>query len=97
MPVLNSNPYVIIESNVIVDHIQPDLYLMVIRYDIEDCKESARKTIGHAHAIVAVNYRKTSPSWMRDFADAIAGIPIFPVTDPPKLPQELREFIGLRL
>ena len=96
-PVLNSNPYVIIESNGIVDHVQPDLYLMVIRYDIEDCKESARKTIGSAHAIVAVIYRRTSPSWMRDLPDTIAGIPIFPLTDPPKLPRELREFISLRL
>jgi Ni2+-binding GTPase involved in maturation of urease and hydrogenase len=97
MPVLHSNPYVIIESNGIVDHIQPDLYLMVIRYDIEDCKESVRKTIGRAHAIVAVNYSRTSPAWMKDFPDVIEGIPIFPLTDPPKLPRELKDFISLRL
>jgi len=97
MPVLNSNPHVIIESNSIVNHIQPDLYLMVFRYDIEDCKESARETIRHAHAIVAVNYSKISPLWMRDFPNAITGIPIFPLADTPKLPQELREFISLRL
>ncbi|MEJ2244631.1 MAG: hypothetical protein P8Y80_00890 [Acidobacteriota bacterium] len=96
-PILESSPYVLIESNAIVKYIQPDLYLMVIRYDTEDCKDSVRKTIRHAHAIVAVNYSKTFPSWMSDFPDAITGIPIFQVQDLHRLPKDLKEFIDNRL
>jgi len=96
-PVLESSPYVIIESNGIVRHIQPDLYLMVLRYDIEDCKESARETLRYAHAIVAVNYSKDAPSWTMNFSHTNSDIPIFPVKNPQKLPRDLKEFIRLRL
>ncbi len=97
LPVLNSNPYVIIESNGIVRHMQPSLYLMVHRYDVEDYKDSARETIRYADAIVAVNYRRTAPSWKGISSDIVSGIPIFPVPDPRVLPQDLMEFIRLRL
>lgn len=97
MPVLDSNPYVIIESNGIVRHIQPSLYLMVHRYDVEDYKDSARETIRHAHAVVAVNYSGTAPVWKGTPPDIGSGIPIFPVPDPHVLPQDLVEFIRLRL
>jgi len=96
-PVLESSPYVIIESNGIVRHIQPDLYLMVLSYDIEDCKESVHETLRYAHAIVAVNYSKDAPSWTRNFSHTISDIPIFPVKNPQKLPQDLKEFVRLRL
>ncbi len=97
MPVLHSNPYVIIESNGIVKHIQPSLYLMVHRYDVEDYKNSARETIGCAHAVVALNCGRTAPAWKEKTPDIVSGIPIFPVQDPRVLPQDLIEFIRLRL
>ena len=96
-PVLDSNPYVLVESNGIVRHIQPSLYLMVHRYDIEEYKDSARETIRHAHAVVAVNYSGSASPWKGIPADIISGIPIFPVPDPHVLPQDLIEFIRLRL
>lgn len=95
-PVLQSNPYVIVESNGIVRHIQPDLYLMVLRYDVEDCKESARETLPLAHAIIAVNSNGAAPAWINNFTDTIR-IPVFPVPDPQFLPSDLKEFINLRL
>ncbi|MBN2318963.1 MAG: hypothetical protein JXR49_07795 [Acidobacteria bacterium] len=97
MPVLNSNPYVIVESNGIVRHIQPSLYLMVHRHDVEDYKDSARETLRHAHAIVAVNYGSTAPAWKGISSGIISGIPVFPVPDPRVLPHDLIEFIRLRL
>jgi hypothetical protein len=96
-PLFHSNPYVIIESNGIVRYIQPDLYLMVLRYDVEDYKDSARETLRLAHAVVAVNYNKTVPAWKGISPETISRIPIFPVTDPQTLPQDLKDFIKLRL
>ena len=97
MPVLHSNPYVIIESNGIVKHIQPSLYLMVHRYDVEDYKDSARETIRQAHAVIALKYRSTTPAWKGISPDIGSAIPVFPVSDPRFLPQDLIEFIRLRL
>ena len=97
MPVLNSNPFVIIESNGIVRHIQPSLYLMVHRYDIKDYKKSARETVRCADAVVAVNLGRTTPGWEGISPDILSGIPIFPVPDSSVLPHDLIEFIRLHL
>ena len=96
-PVFESNPYIIIESNGIVRHIQPDLYLMVLRYDIEDYKESARETLQRADAIIAVNCSSVTPAWVNNFTDTVSNIPIFPITDSQSLTADLKEFIKLRL
>jgi hypothetical protein len=96
-PVLNSNPYVIIESNGIVRYIRPSLYLMVHRCDVVDYKKSARETIGCVDAIVALNPMRAAPGWEGITPDLLAGIPVFPVPDPSVLPQDLIEFIRLRL
>ena len=97
MPVLHSNPYVIIESNGIVKHIQPSLYLMVHRYDVEDYKDSALETIRQAHAVIALNFRSITPAWKGIPPNIGSVIPVFPVSDPRFLPQDLIEFIRLRL
>ncbi len=96
-PILKSNPYVIIESNGIVQHVQPSLYLMVHRYDVEDYKDSARQTIRRADAVVAVNYDKTGPAWKESLPDIVSRIPVFPVPHRNVLTQSLIEFIRLRL
>jgi hypothetical protein len=97
MPVIRASPYVLIESNGIVRHMQPDLYLMVHRYDIGDYKKSALETLPFAHAVVAVNHTGTFPAWEGVSPDMISGIPVFPVPYPVSLSQPLMEFIGLRL
>lgn len=97
MPVIHASSYVIIESNGIVRHLQPDLYLMVHRYDIGDYKQSARETLSYAHAIVTVNHAGTFPAWEGVSPDMISGIPVFPVPYPVSLSRPLMEFIGLRL
>ena len=42
LPILQSCPFVMIESNRILSVMRPDLYLMVLRYDTGDFKDSAR-------------------------------------------------------
>jgi len=96
-PILDSNPYVIIESNGIVRYMRPSLFLMVHRYDVQDYKKSARETIRRADAVVAVNHTRAAPGWEGITPDFLSGIPIFPVPDSSVLPQDLIEFIRLRL
>ena len=96
IPVLQ-NPYVIIESNGIVKHIRPSLFLMVHRYDVRDYKKGALETIGRAHAVVAVNCTGDAPAWEGISPETVSGIPIFQVSDLHVLPQDLIEFIRLRL
>jgi hypothetical protein len=96
LPIIQSAPFLIIESNRILDFIEPDLCIMVLKYDVEDFKDSARKLIEKADAAVAVNCVFSSPPW-EGVSEALARIPIFTTPDPRILPQDLVNFVSLRL
>jgi hypothetical protein len=87
----------VIESNRILKYIDPDLYLFVLRYDIEDFKKSARETIGRASAIVSVNTTFAPPEWKGFSKEALSGIPVFVAEEPHRIPQRLFDFIQSRL
>ncbi len=93
---LDSSPFLIIESNWILRYLQPDLCLMVLRYDVGDFKESARQALGRANAIVAVNAGSSPPLWS-SIAGIPAEIPQFSTADPQILPAGLIDFVRLRL
>ena len=90
-----SDPFVIIESNRILRFIRPDLYILVLRYGIEDFKDSARETLGRAHAVVAVNEGAASAAWKG--IEMPTGIPLFETTDPACLPKSFVDFLQSRL
>jgi hypothetical protein len=73
------------------------MYLFVLRYDIEDFKESARETIARSSAIVAVNSALESPEWKGFSAEALRGIPVFAADEKQGIPQELVDFIRSRI
>jgi len=97
LPILQSNPFVIVESNAILRHIQPDLYVMVLRYDLDDFKDSARETLSQAHAAIAIHPKLSSPEWRAFAQETTAGIPVFTTSDPQILPAEFLDFVKLRL
>ncbi len=95
--ILNASPAVIIESNSILRFIQPDLYIIVLRYDIEDFKPSALESIEKAHAAVVVNCGADRPTW-RDVSLAdLNRIPTFAAKDPQSIPKDLANFVRSRL
>jgi hypothetical protein len=96
-PVLQSSPNVIIESNGIVRYLKPELYLMALRFDIGDFKESARATLPQAHAIAAVGCGEAVAARERVRGMVAADVPVFPIPDPQKLTPELSAFIKLRM
>jgi hypothetical protein len=97
LPVLQSSPFVIIESNSILRYIQPDLSIMVLRCDVDDFKDSARETLHHAHAAITIACESASPAW-RDFVrENLTEIPLFAAPDPQILPDGLLAFVRSRL
>jgi hypothetical protein len=97
LPIFQSSPFVIVESNALPVYMQPDIYLMVLRCDVDEFKESARETLGRAHAIVSVDSGMSIPAWKDGVRAAMAGIPIFTTQEPGNLPAGLVGFIKSRL
>jgi len=97
LPILQSSPFAMIESNRILRVIQPDLFIMVLRYDIEDFKESARAALEKAHAVVVVKSNSALPQWKGIPAEILSGIPQFAMSDPQSIPAGLLDFVAMRL
>jgi len=97
LPVLQSGAFVIVESNAILRFFHPDLYIMVLRYDVEDFTESARKWLELADAAVAIGRGSGPPSWEGTINEALAGVPLFAAADPQALPGGFIEWMRVRL
>jgi hypothetical protein len=96
LPLIQSDPLVLIESNRILDYIEPDLCIMVLKYDVGDFKDSARKILAKADAAVVVSCASPSAPW-EGVAEALAGIPVFTAADPQTLPEELIDFVSSKI
>jgi hypothetical protein len=92
LPIIQSDPFLIIESNRILDFMEPDLCIMVLKYDVEDFKDSARRMIAKADAAVLVNCASLIPPW-EGVCEALSRIPVFPTPDPQILPKGLIELV----
>jgi hypothetical protein len=95
LPEIQSDPFVIIESNRILQFIRPDLYILVLRYDVEDFKVSARDTLHRADAIVAINHRSAPAIW--NGLEIPSDIPLFKTDDFQSIPEGLINLIRSRL
>jgi hypothetical protein len=95
-PVLQCNPFIIIESNRILRLLRPDLFIMVLRYDVEEFKESARQVLDQAHAVVSINPNSVPEPWP-GVSQMLSGIQQFVTADPQVIPAGLIDFVQLRL
>jgi hypothetical protein len=95
-PILQLNPFLIIESNRILRLIRPDLFIMVLRYDVEDFKESARQVLSLADAVVVVNPNYIPAPW-EEVSPLLPGIQQFVTADPQVMPAGLIDFVRVRL
>ncbi len=86
----------ILESNSVMQFLQPDLYLSVLDAGTADFKESARLFLDRADALLLVD-RPLAPQWKGVSARLTAGKPRFPVHAPAYLSPELVEFVRERL
>jgi hypothetical protein len=96
LPILQSCPFVLLESNQILRMIRPDLFIMVLRFDTMDFKDSARACLRQADAVVAVNPDLAPPPW-EGISDTLSKIPQFITADPCVMPAGLIDFVQSRL
>jgi hypothetical protein len=96
LPILQSCPFVLLESNQILRLIRPDIFIMVLRFDTMDFKDSARACLRQADAVVAVNPDLAPPPW-EGIPDVLSKIPQFITPDPRVMPAGLIDFVQSRL
>ena len=87
----------ILESNSILDFLDPDLYLTVVDPSIADFKDSARRFLPQADAILVVAHATPAPEvpLLRDAA--FARTPRFSVGPPDYVTADLIAFVRTRL
>lgn len=86
LPVMDAAENVLIESNSVVDFLQPDVYLSVIDPAAEDFKPSARALLDRADALLV-----PAGSLVE------AGVPVLTIRPPEYVPVEVVEFVRARL
>ena len=97
LPIIQSDRFVMIESNSILHHLRPDFYIVVLRYDVKDWKKSARDLLGMADAAVLVDCGVQQPQWQEIAGDVLARIPVFPTTHPSLVPGGLVNLLRSQL
>jgi hypothetical protein len=94
---LEGEEFVMIESNSILDYIEPALYLVVLDSSQSDFKTSARRFIGRSDALVPVESRFDMQAWPALDCRALKNKPVFPVSLPHYFNPELCRFVCERL
>jgi hypothetical protein len=95
--VLEASANAILESTGILDHLTPDLFLLVVNPAIDDWKESALRFLERADALAVVTPHKgVSPRW-KSLSGRVGGKPRFPVSPPGFTSADLVAFVRERL
>lgn len=86
---------VVIESNSVMQFLRPDLYLTVLDYGNKDFKDSARRYLDLASAVIL--QESGPPRWDNVSLKLIQGKPLFRIQPPPYVTAEIVEFVRSRL
>ena len=92
-PIVKSSRYLIIESNAAIVQLQPDFSIMVVNWEVEEFKESAKQILPRAHALLAVNWDSQPPQWKGIQDELLFSIPLFPTNNPSVIPSKLIELV----
>lgn len=87
----------ILESNSILDFLEPDLYLTVIDPAVADFKESARRLLARADAVLLSSQNASLPMLYSSLPEVLRGKPCFPVAAPDFMSEEVAAFVRSRL
>jgi len=89
---LEGREHVLFESNSIVEHWRPSVYLSVLDCSLQDCKASALGLAGFADAFVLSGPDGRAPPWRGFDADRVGRKRVFSVGPPEYCSPELLEF-----
>lgn len=92
-----SREFVIMESNSILRFLRPDVYLPLLRFDVEDFKLSSRIYLQRADAYVVVGSTASQPSWPGMPAGLLDEKPVFRVEPPSYCGPDVLRFVWERL
>jgi hypothetical protein len=87
---------VIIESNSVLKFLRPDLYITVLDPATADFKSSAREFLDRADAVI-LHQSQGVPAWDAVSLKPVAGRPLFRITPPPYVTEEIAEFVRSHL
>ena len=87
--ILAGSQNAILESNSVLEFLQPDLYVVVVDWGVRDWKESTRRYIERADALVVVGSGLAPQD--------LAGKSRFEVAPPDYISPQLVEFVRLRM
>jgi hypothetical protein len=86
--------HVILESNSVMKFMRPDLYLAVLDYGTADFKRTAREYLDLASAVILHDAPPDAlPAWSGVSLKLIQGKPVFRVSPPKYVSEELVEFV----
>jgi len=87
---------VIIESNSVLKFLRPDLYLTVLDPSTADFKSSAREFLDRADAVI-LHTSEVTAQWQSVSLKPLANIPMFRITSPNYVTEEIVDFVRARL
>ena len=88
---------VLMESNSILDHLMPDLYLPVVDFAVEDFKASSRYFFDRADAVVVRDRPEVDAGWEGVDVAVLSERPTFRVRPPDYCSPALVQFVAGRL
>jgi hypothetical protein len=94
---LGNDERVMIESNSVLDFLEPSLYLLVLDSSNSDFKASARRFLARADVLVAVGPRFHPDAWPGIDPSVVEGKPVFSVAAPDYFSDDLCRFVRARV
>ena len=94
---LNRSSHVIMESNSVLKFFRPDLYLTVLDPETQDFKSSAREFLDRANAVILHDRSNAGAAWHRVSLKPVADRPLFRISPPPYVTEEIVEFVRSRV
>jgi hypothetical protein len=87
----------VIESNSILRFMKPDIYLSVLDPEVADFKESAKRYLDRADAVLVPEGVLGRPEWNGVSLKLVEGTPILPMRPPDYVTDEVVGFVKARL
>jgi hypothetical protein len=91
--ILGQGDNVIVESNSVVELVQPDVFLMLMDFSCEDFKPSSLRFLDRADAFVVIDRGINAPLWEAVAQGAWDNKPQFLVKPPRYVTPEIAEFV----
>ncbi|MDR1726445.1 MAG: hypothetical protein LBT74_00705 [Acidobacteriota bacterium] len=98
-------PFALVEGNEVSELVPADFRILVLNYGVAEFKESARRLVPQADALVAVSPAPSAsdatppppPPWREFVREAAKAAPLFETADPKAVPAALLDLLRSRL